>query len=125
MMTTRPFTPAFPNSFFAMTRGTDFYATDLAGLTTVTSPFVGIKVARISETEWTLDTFRVHFGGLPDKQVRADRWTLTLTGSATFNRDADRTFPPDPPGAVRAGHYPGELPALLKALLFDVSGKQP
>ena len=123
-MKTKPFSPTYPHSFWTMAVGSQFFATDLAGLTT--SPKLpGCGVTRTGSRMWDLDTFRVHSDGPVDKLVRVDRWTITAAGSY-FHRLADRGSPPDPRGAPRgSGHYPGVLPLDLIALLTDVSSKQP
>ena len=104
--------------------GSEFFATDIAGLTT--SPrLAGIRVTRTGSETWHLDTFRVHSDRPPQKVVRVDRYAVTAT-SSYFVRPGDRDFPADPPGAVLGtGHYPGGLPPELAALFTDPSSKQP
>lgn len=123
-MDTKPFSATYPHSFWNMPVGSQFFAADIAGLTT--SPkLLGIRVTRTGSEAWNLDTFRVHSDGPPEKVARVDRYAVTATGSY-FVRPADRDFPPDAPGAVRgSGHYPGGLPSELAALLTDPSSKQP
>lgn len=120
----KSFIPTHPESFWSMAVGSQFFATDLAGLTTsLKSP--GIRVTRTGSETWNFDTFRVHSQGSADRLVRVERWPITATGSY-FLRPAYRRFPPDPAGGPSgSGHYPGALPAELVSLGTDVSSKQP
>lgn len=122
-MDTKPFTPTYANSFWAMPVGSQFHATDLAGLTP--SPrLLGICVTRTGSETWDLDAFRVHSEGPAHKTVRVNRSPITAAGSY-FLRLAGRHVPPDPAGGPSgSGHYPGALPPELLALVTDVSSKQ-
>ena len=121
-MDTKPFSATYPHSFWSMPVGSEFFAADIAGLTT--SPkLLGMRVTRTGSETWDLDTFRVHSDGPPEKVVRVDRYAVTATGSY-FIRPRDRGVPPDPAGGVPgSGHYPGTLPVELGALLTDPCSK--
>lgn len=120
-MDTKPFSATYPHSMWGLPVGSQFFATDMAGLTT--SPrLLGIRVTRTGSESWDLDTFRVHCDGPAEKVVRVDRYAVTATGSH-FIRPTDRDFPPK--DGIGSGHYPGRLPPDLVALLTDPSSKQP
>ncbi len=118
-MRTKLFHPTYPNSFLTMAFGSQFYALDLAGLTS--QPFaVGIRVTRTNSGPGTfdLDTFRIDSHAPPEKRVKVYRVALTWTGSEFMRSAHIKLVPPGP-----SGHYPGELPPWFTSLTVPTSAQ--